>query len=149
MIAFRKDVQKPVVIRLIAMLQRIDEDKTPTGLQYARTFAKNATSHLWRQFVEHEYACKRVSALISNGQRLRLSYAEFDLRPVFQLSLCVFDIGFRHINPEDRQPRPNLLNRVEKSSRPATDVHKAQFALVAASKHFVELREGLPSYRIG
>ena len=67
MIAFREDVQKPVVIRLIAMLQRIDEDKTPTGLQYSRTFAKNATSYLRRQFVEHEYARHRVLALVRNG----------------------------------------------------------------------------------
>ena len=26
---------------------------------------------------------------------------------------------------------------------------EAQFALVAASEHFVELREGLPPYRVG
>jgi len=61
----------------------------------------------------------------------------------------MFHIWLRHIEPEGREPRPNLFERIEKPSCPAADVEKSQFALVPSGEDFMELRQGLPARRIG
>jgi hypothetical protein len=46
----------------------------------------------------------------------------------------MFHIWLRHIEPEGREPRPNLFERIEKPSCPAADVEKSQFALVPSGE---------------
>ena len=47
-IILRKEFQKPVIIWLIAALERIYEDQTPAGPQHPGTFAKNGAPYLRR-----------------------------------------------------------------------------------------------------
>ena len=49
----------------------------------------------------------------------------------------------RHIEPEGREPRPGLFEKIEKAPCPAADVEKSQFALVPSGENFMELRQGL------
>jgi hypothetical protein len=65
------------------------------------------------------------------------------------MTLGIFDIWHRHIEPEGRKPRPGLLGKIKKTPCPAADIEKPQFALVSSGKNLVELRQGLPARCIG
>jgi len=65
------------------------------------------------------------------------------------VTLGISDIWLRHIEPEEWQTRPRLLEKIEKAPCPAADVEKAQFTLVPSGENFMELRQGLPARRIG
>jgi hypothetical protein len=69
-ITLREDVQKAVVVRLIAMLQRVDDDQAAVGFEYPRALAKNDPADLGRQFMEQKDAGQCVLAFVGRGQRL-------------------------------------------------------------------------------
>ena len=65
------------------------------------------------------------------------------------MTLGISDIWLRHIEPEDRQPRPRLFEKIKETPRPAADVEKSQLALVPSGENFMKLRQSLSSCRIG
>ena len=99
--------------------------------------------------MEQKNACHRVLAFIGHRQQLRVSNGEVHSRPAFQVMPGMFHIWLRHIEPEGREPRPNLFEKIEKAPCPAADVEKSQFAPVPSGKNFMELRQSLPARRIG
>src|ERR1700741_2323678 len=106
------------------MLQRIQKDQTPTGLEYPSAFTHYAAPHFWRQFVEQEDAGNSILAVV--GQRDRLGFADnkTDSRPPPQMTVGVPNISIGHIHSDDLQSRPGLLDEVEKSTGATADIEE-------------------------
>src|SRR5262249_34404179 len=49
-----------------------------------------------------------------------------------------------HVNPKDRKLRPDLFDRINKSSRTAADIDNLQLALIPPGKNLMKLRQSLP-----
>jgi hypothetical protein len=54
-------------------------------------------------------------------------------------------VRLRQVEARRGKPRPHLLDEIEKAPGAAADLEMSQFALIAAGKHFVQLRKRLPS----
>src|SRR5215475_8225630 len=74
--ALREQLQHPVVVRLVAILQRVKEHEAAARLEYARELGKRLPSHLGRQLVKQEYAGERILARIR--QRNGLGFGDHE-----------------------------------------------------------------------
>ena len=81
MITLREEFEQAVIVRLVAVLKRVHEDKASTGFQYAREFTENDAAHPGRQFMEHEDARYRVLALVRQRNRFRIAHHKGGSRP--------------------------------------------------------------------
>src|SRR3974390_3329053 len=65
------------------------------------------------------------------------------------MTLCMLEVGFRHVQSDGLKARPGLLNEIKESPGAATNIKKPQFALIAFSKSLMELRQCLASNGVG
>src|SRR6266851_7869832 len=145
----REQLEHAVVVRLVADLQGVDDDQPAAGLEHARALAQERAAHLRRQFMEHEDAGDGVLALVGERDRLPVRDHEVDPAPALEVTSRLCQIGLRHVDPDDRQPRPGLLAKIEEAAGAAADVEQAQTALIAPGEQLVERHQRLPPGRIG
>jgi hypothetical protein len=60
----------------------------------------------------------------------------------------VSDVRLRQIDPKNGKLRPDLFDRVDKSSCTAADIDNLQLALVPSGKNLMKLRQRLPPDRV-
>ena len=65
-----------------------------------------------------------------------------------QIPLGVSEVRLGHVNPKNRKLRPDLFERIDKSSCTAGDIDNLQLALVSSGKYLMKLRQRLPPDRI-
>src|SRR5262249_8517339 len=70
--ALREKLEHPVIVGLIAILQRVEQNEAAAGLEHARELSERLCSHLRRQLVEQINARHRVLARVRDRQRLAL-----------------------------------------------------------------------------
>jgi hypothetical protein len=110
-IVLRKAFEQPVIGRLVAALERVEQDQPSAWLQHTRALLNDNAAYLWRQFVDHEDARDRVDTVIRRRDGFCIGDEKIDARPPPEMTPRMSDISFRQIEAERRQPRTWSMKR--------------------------------------
>ncbi len=99
--------------------------------------------------MKHEDAGRGVLAPVRQGKRLSFRDHNVEPAPALEVPSCFRDVSLRHVDADHRQPRPRLLEKVEKTTGAAADVDKPEATLIASGKNLVKRRQRLSSRRVG
>src|SRR3954471_8759357 len=84
--ALREQFQHPIVIRLVAILQRVKEHESASGLKHARELGKRLAPNFGWQFVKQEYTCECILARVR--QRNGLGFGDQEMEPAPALEMA-------------------------------------------------------------
>jgi len=143
-----EELQKSVIVRAVARLQRIDDDRDAVRLQHPRDLGRHDPAHLGRQLVEEIDAGDGILRGVGNRHRLRIGFDERRRAALREPCPRLADIGGREIEPGDVETRPVLLHLFEKAACAASDVEEMQAALVAPRKGLRQRHQRLTAHRI-
>jgi hypothetical protein len=103
-IVLRKAFEQPIIDRLVAALERVEQDQPSARLQHTRALLNDDAAYLWRQFVDHEDARDRVDTVIRHRDGFRIGDEKIDARPPSEMTPRMSDIARALFSaPEDRE----------------------------------------------
>src|SRR5215813_8904550 len=145
----REQLQHPVVVRLVAILQRVKEHEATARLEYARELGERLPPHLGRQLVKQEYAGECILARIRQRNGLGFGDQEIEPAPALQMASGLREVAVRHVETDDGEARPGLLDEVDEAPGTTADVKEFELPLVAPGEDLVQWNERLATDRVG
>src|SRR4029077_5329406 len=109
-IVLREAFKNAVIGRLVAALERVEQDQPPTRLQHARALLEDRLTRRRRQFGDHKCARDRLDAVIRRRDGLGVGDEEAEARPPPEVAARMPDIGLRQIETEHWKAWPSLLD---------------------------------------
>src|SRR5262245_59573214 len=145
----REQLQHPVVVRLVAVLQRVKKHEAAARLEHARKFTERLPPHLGRQLVKQEYTRDCILARIRQRDGLGFGDYKIEPAPALEMSPRLRDIVVRQVETNDGKARPGLLDKVDQAPGATADVKKLELPLIASRKGLVQRNERLATDHIG
>ena len=144
-----EEIEQAVPVRLVALLDRIDDHHQPARLHDARHLSQHLGPHLLRQLVQKERGNDEVEAAVVEGQRLGRGLFELHARCAADQAACLFQIGRTEVDAGEPQARPRAVQEGEQPAGAAADIQAPEFALVAALQPFGDRLQGPPAHGVG
>src|SRR5207248_868615 len=106
-------------------------------------------AYLRRQLVKKEHARKRILAGIGERDGLGFGDHKIEPAPAPEMAPRLRDIAVRHVETDNREARPSLLDEVDQAPGATADIEELELSLVAAGEDFMQRDERLATDRIG
>src|SRR5262249_5342721 len=138
-----------VIVRLVAVLQGVKKHETAARLEHACELGERLPPYLGRQLMKQEYAGECILACIRQWDRLGFSDHEIEPAPAPEMAAGLRHVVVRHVETDDGEARPSLLDEVDEASGATADIKKPELPLVAPRKNLVQRNERLAADGIG
>src|SRR5262249_17375887 len=145
----REQLQHAVVVRLVAILQRVKEHEAASRPEHACELGERLPPYLGRQLVKQEDASDGILARIRQRNGLGFGDHKIEPAPAFEMAPRLGDITVRQVETDYREARPDLLDEVDQAPSAAADIKKLELPLITPGEDLVQRNERLAPDRIG